>query len=419
MTLVVHHPAIRQRIRPRYTRAEIDGLLHFLAEQGTLRFAPLPTGLFSAAAPSSAVVTGGYNNVWVRDNIYIALAHTIGGQHAVAIGVLQGITRFYARHRARLEAIADGRVDPGQIMQRPHVRFDGLTLDELAQQWAHAQNDALGYFLWACCREALAGRLQPDFSLLSLFVRYFAAIRYWQDEDSGHWEERRKISASSIGVVVAALRAFRQLAGADESHVDELIASGERALQAILPAECVQPDPLKYRRTDAALLFLAWPLQVAEPGMAERIVADVSDNLMGEYGIRRYLGDSYWTADYTDKLPAEIRTSDFSEHQESRDALGRPGEEAQWCTFDPIVSIIAGRRYRRTGDAADRDRQVHHLNRALGQLTAPDYPGGELRCPEAYYLRHGRYVPNDHVPLLWTQANLWMALQEMREVADQ
>ena len=40
---------------------------------------------------------------------------------------------------------------------------------------------------------------------------YFQAIRYWQDEDSGHWEERRKIEASSIGAVVAGLRELRLL----------------------------------------------------------------------------------------------------------------------------------------------------------------------------------------------------------------
>lgn len=50
-------------------------------------------------------------------------------------------------------------------------------------------------------------------------------------------------------------------------------------------------------------------------------------------------------------------------------------------------------------------------------MTGPECPQGELRCPEAYYLEHGRYVPNDHVPLLWTQANLRLALLAMRQSA--
>jgi phosphorylase kinase alpha/beta subunit len=427
MTTVIHHDAMRQRIRQRYSPPELDALTELLTDSGTLHFARLSTGLFPAAGANSAVIQGGYNNVWVRDNIYVALAHAGAGRHDVTRGILDALAGFYRGHRARLEAIVLGKVDPGAIMHRPHVRFDGQTLAELPTHWAHAQNDALGYFLWLYCREALTGRLQPDVQLLALFALYFAAIRYWQDEDSGHWEERRKIGASSVGAVVAGLRTLRRLlaqptppdcrfAGEQVTPdtLDALIEPGMRALAATLPAECVQPDPRKYRRYDAALLFLVYPLDVVEDVMAQQIVADVLAHLQGDYGIRRYLGDSYWTADYKDKLPPETRTIDVSEHQETRDALARPGEEAQWCVFDPIVSIIAGRRYRRTGEAADLDRQVHHFNRALGQLTGTDCPQGALRCPEAYYLEHGRYVPNDHVPLLWTQANLWLALLAMR-----
>jgi phosphorylase kinase alpha/beta subunit len=122
-------------------------------------------------------------------------------------------------------------------------------------------------------------------------------------------------------------------------------------------------------------------------------------------------------AAYKDKLAPEALTADVSEHQEERDALAKPGEEAQWCIFDPIISIIAGRRYLFTGDSIDLERQTRHLNRSLGQITGPGCPQGEMRCPEAYYLEHGSYVPNDHVPLLWTQANLWLALLAMEKSA--
>ncbi len=39
--------------------------------------------------------------------------------------------------------------------------------------------------------------------MLTLFPLCFEAIAYWQDEDSDHWEEDRKITASSIRVVIA------------------------------------------------------------------------------------------------------------------------------------------------------------------------------------------------------------------------
>ena len=44
-----------------------------------------------------------------------------------------------------------------------------------------------------------------------LIARYFQKIQYWKDEDSGHWEELRKVAASSIGVATAGLREFRSL----------------------------------------------------------------------------------------------------------------------------------------------------------------------------------------------------------------
>jgi len=43
------------------------------------------------------------------------------------------------------------------------------------------------------------GALQPEqLEILGLFPLFFQAVRYWEDEDSGHWEEARKIEASSI-----------------------------------------------------------------------------------------------------------------------------------------------------------------------------------------------------------------------------
>ena len=112
---------------------------------------------------------------------------------------------------------------------------------------------------------AASGALKPDanaVSVLTRFVRYFAAIRFWQDEDSGHWEEQRKVSASSIGTVVAGLEAFADLL---------------RQRDAILPGECAQLVGSKNRRYDAALLFLLFPLGViTDETMADLVLHDVS-----------------------------------------------------------------------------------------------------------------------------------------------
>jgi phosphorylase kinase alpha/beta subunit len=426
-----HNKSIREKMKRQYNAEDVENLLALLHAHGTLTLTPLSTGLYPAAQldPKMAALSG-YGDVWVRDNVFVALANEVAGQSNAANTVIRRLAEFYSKYRIRFEAIVEGRADPCLPMNRPHVRFDGVNLIELPTQWPQAQNDALGYFLWLYCRLVRGGRISPDPDLLALFALYFAAIRYWEDEDSGHWEERRKVQASSIGAVLAGLRELRMLLtqsvtsifrfqgkAVTPNFLDLLIDAGTQALASILPAECVQPDPRKKRRYDAALLFLIFPLEIADDNMSQRIDNDVIHHLSGTCGIRRYLGDSYWTADYKDKVPAAQRTADVSERQDERDALASPGAEAQWCIFDPILSVIAGRRYLRTKDPADLTRQTHHLNRSLGQLTGPDCPQGEMLCPEAYYLEREHYIPNDHVPLLWTQANLWLALLTMKESA--
>jgi hypothetical protein len=429
---IIHHEQIRRRVRLRYALDDLDELLGFLQASGTLRFRPLATGLYPAADlhPEAAWQTG-YGSVWVRDNVFVAFALEAAGQVAEASAVAVALATFFLKHRRRFERIIDGQANPHFSMNRPHIRFDGAKLAEHPSEWAHAQNDALGYFLWLYCGLARQGRLTPDSGLLTLFVLYFESIRYWRDRDSGHWEEAHKVEASSIGVVVAGLRSLRELLAAGGvgalgrggravtlDRLDDLIRKGEEAMDAILPSESLGPPAKAARRHDAALLFLIQPLEVVNDDMARRITDDVVAQLQGDYGVRRYLGDSYWTADYKHKVPADQRTAEVSGGLAARDALARPGEEAQWSLFDPVLSIAAGRRYLRTGDPAELETQVRHFNRSLGQITGEDCPQGALRCPEAYYLERGRYVANDHVPLLWTQANLLMALLAMRRSAS-
>jgi phosphorylase kinase alpha/beta subunit len=399
-------------------------ILSFLEQQGAFRFPTLGTGLFSAAAFEGVDVDlTGYRSVWVRDNIHIAHGHLQWGETLKGTAALRSLMAFFLKHRHRFDIAIDVSSHLSDPMLRPHIRFDGERLAEVDEKWSHAQNDALGAFLWLFsryCQTAAPGTVTPDeFRLLAEFPRYFKAIQFWQDEDSGHWEEVRKVSASSIGVAVAGLKEFRQLMAANPrlgipvslAEIDELIEHGEQALAATLPAECVQTDPAKHRQFDAALLFLIYPFQVVSHDMADRIVANVTTHLMGEHGIRRYIGDSYWCADYKQKLAADQRTVDFSDNLADRDRLLEPGLEAQWCLFDPIVSIHFGLRHQRTGEADDRHRQVLHLQRSLNQLTQPGSSLTPYRCPESYYREQGQYVPNDICPLLWTQTNLKLALQ--------
>lgn len=438
-------------LKESYSKTDILEIQLFLRARKVFDFAPLENGLFAASSSEDARNTG-YNKVWVRDNIYIAYANFIIGEKTIAFQNVKGLLTFYNKHRFRFEAAIEQGRRPSSPMERPHVRFDGLAMEELDESWEHAQNDALGYLLWLACKLYTSVEMNQDepnletefLDLLILFPLYFHAIKFWEDEDSGHWEEAPKIEASSIGTVVASLKEFRtfklrhsnsNVQWRHKDHVitidflDQLIAHGESALAQILPWECIQPAEKK-RRFDASLLFLIFPLGVIADDIALQIIADIKDNLLGNIGIRRYLNDSFWCQDFQ-QLPREIQTSPHPDRtawlNEHNISLS-PGSEAQWCIFDPILSSIYGVQYQSSKrDPADLKWQFHHLNRSLRQITTKPFliPMGESdrpkeiieipadRCPELYYLMSKAYVPNVSTPLLWTQANLMVALEMM------
>ena len=414
---MVHNPTLRDLIAERYSAERLDSIATLLHDRGVFEFPAMANGLFAAVGQAQADgATAPYRYVWVRDNVYIAYAHYLNGATNAAAANVRGLAAYFLKHQSRFVDIIQRNASPVDPMNRPHVRFDGATLEEVPQKWAHAQNDALGYFLWLFCK-LVNDRLMPfdrdGLRLLQLFVEYFSAIEFWRDEDSGHWEEERKINASSIGVVVAALGEVARLHGLDGATLRRtasgLIDRGHAALAAILPAECVQPDPRKFRPADAASLFLVYPLSIVDRPMADRIVANVVRSLRREIGVCRYLRDSYWAPNYKDHFatPTE-RTKDFSDDMSARDALVKEGEEALWCVFDSVLSAIFARRYAERRETDDRALQDFYFSRCLGQITA------DFKCPEAYYLERSHWVPNDHAPLLWAQANLWTAVKELK-----
>jgi Glycosyl hydrolases family 15 len=441
----------------------LDAIEALLTGCGSLQFPALPNGLYAAVARTTAGnAYTGYANTWVRDTVQVAHAAWERGQVGRAAAAARSLLAWFEKQAPRFDAAIVGESDLDDPMQRPHIRFHGADLAELPQWWPHAQNDALGYALWFLSRAALSGLLPADAAAAAVlwrFPRYFQAIRYWQDRDSGHWEEARKLQCSSVGAVVAGLLAFRglcrsrpefaaagagagrssgphaslgaaaasgaggapRIAGAVPMSLDELLAAGRAHLAAVLPAESAgESDPALNRATDAALLFLVHPLRVVTAEMAARIADDVRATLLGPHGIRRYAGDSYWMADYKTLFDESTRTSGFDDVV-ARDRLLKPGTEAQWCLFDPVLSTIHGWRFLATRDPRDRELQAWHLHRALGQVTASGDVWGEGLCPEACYLEDSRdpsaWVPNDNTPLLWTEAALSSALLAARKTA--
>jgi GH15 family glucan-1,4-alpha-glucosidase len=432
-----------------YTSEALQAIDDLLAKKETLKITPLASGLFSAATTTEFSAVTNYHAVWVRDNVHVAYAHHVTHESEIAAAAARALARFFRSQASRFQAVIDDpRIKERETdaMWRPHIRFNGENSQELPEVWAHAQNDALGGFLWLYATLAIDGVIpwtEWDFDVVGFFVKYFQAIRYWEDEDSGHWEEGPKISASSIGVVVAGLRKLREWAikapelisnfellnpnywmtgPVNKLHevaqlgaaLDQLIESGNTALSQILPAECAQDDPEKNRRYDAALLFLIYPFDAVSDDNANDIVRDIRENLEGTIGIKRYPGDSFYCTDYERKV--DDPTRDYSQDIARRNKIFQPGdEEAQWCIFDSTLSVHFGRRFQRGRQPEDLARQTTYFNRALRQITRDDPPRCKaFQCAELYYLENGRLQTSKSVPLLWSQANLRTAFEFMR-----
>ena len=415
---------LRYLIAEEYTPESLARIRETLQAHGTHAILPVAHGLFAATATPAANSVSGYHHVWVRDNVLVANSFRWRGELALAVACMQGLSQFFSRQRPRfLDIIQDAsRKLKDDVQHRPHIRFAAQALGELPERWPHAQNDALGLALWFRFVLANSGALPltaADWETYELFPRYFEAIEYWQDRDSGAWEEGRAVRNSSVGAVVAGLEEMREYLRLPDrqkkeddvpappdtlASLEPLIAKGRARLDATLPFEA-PPE----RLADSALLSLIHPLRVVRELAAQDAILNlVQARLKGEIGIKRYAGDSYFCQDYDQWFSPGQMSSDFSERMAYRDALLQPNCEAQWCIFDPQLSIIYGERFLANPlDAESFRRQVYYFNRSLRQLT----PAGG--CPELYFLKNGEYVPNDHTPLLWTQANQALGLRLM------
>jgi GH15 family glucan-1,4-alpha-glucosidase len=417
-------------ITENYTSERLAKIREVAAAHGTYEIKPVAHGLYAASGSQTPDSVTGYQNVWVRDNIMVANSLRLRGLTKAAIDCMQGLTGFFEKQVPRFREIID---DPVRVLKedanrRPHIRFTADNLSELPQKWPHAQNDALGQALWFRMVMANSGVLAitpEEWKIYSLFPEYFEAIEYWHDNDSGAWEEGRKINNSSVGAVVAGLEELRKyltvadgrssagvasFSGAVLGKVEKLTASGWARLGETLPFEA-PPE----RLVDSALLNLIHPLGVVRSrSMQDAILKLVPARLKGEHGIKRYANDSYFCQDYDEWFAPSEMSSDFSDRNDFRDALLQPNCEAQWCIFDPVLSIIYGERYLAdSADVASYQKQVHYFNRSLSQVTAQGH------CPELYFLKQGRYVANAHTPLAWTQANQALALHLLEKSVKQ
>lgn len=295
-----------------------------------------------------ASVSDNYNYVWIRDVCYTVLPYlTLPNE------------RFSKAYHAMLDLFKryEWKIDihtvkkPIYPFEHIHARYSKLLM-EIHEEWGHAQNDAIGAFLWGIGEGVRNGknviRDTKDLEIVQKLVHYLECVQYWQEEDNGMWEENRELHASSVGACVAGLRSVKMLV-----HVkEELIQKGEEALRFLLPRES------ETKKTDLALLSLIYPYSVVSRENGMKILDDVTTRLERKYGCIRYEGDQY-----------------FNE-----------GREAEWCFGFPWLGLC----YLNLGIL---DKALEYADKT--NAIVPD----NWEVPELYV--GGTDVPNENRPLAW------------------
>jgi phosphorylase kinase alpha/beta subunit len=326
----------------------------------------MDSGLFLA---SKKDVSTGYDKSWLRDNFYETIAFEVIGDWKTVEKTYEAILAIFLKHEEKIDWAI--REKPTSSYQYIHARFDPETFDEFWEEWGNKQNDTIGCILFRI------GQLERHYNrsvlkshdyvrIVNKLVKYLESIEYWQDPDSGMWEEGEELHASSVGACVAGLKALRGLPGITVPF--DLIQKGEAALQELLPRES------RSKFVDLALLSLIWPYNVVSDEQRDQILANVEYHLRKNRGVIRYKGDHYYNKN-ADKF----------------------SEEAEWTFGLAWLSII----YQQLGNS-EKAREL------IKDLIADDTGQG---MPELYFSNSDEF--NENTPLGWSESLFIVALFEM------
>lgn len=401
--------------------AELDARI----EQVVLRRQHPITGLLPAS--TAHTIHGNYGDAWVRDCVYsiqcvwgLALAHRRHGgpgprafelEQRVLL-LMRGLLTAMLRQAEKVERFKDS-LDP---LNAIHAKFDTGSGDPVVADdgWGHLQLDATALFLLQVAQLTRSGlvvvRSAHERDFLQNLVYYVA--RAYRVADYGIWERGDKgnhglpeRNASSIGLVKAALEA---LDGIDlyGPHGDgscalviphDAIVRLRRALIGLLPRESASKEV-----DSACLAVIGYPAwAVDDPALVERTRAKIRAELGGAYGYKRFRRDGHQTV-----------VEDVSRLHYEREELAQFEHiECEWPLFHAYELI--------TACCEGRWAEARRWRRRLEQLSV-QVEGAEL-LPELYFVPEHALaaersnpgsqprLPNENVPLLWTQSLTWLA----------
>jgi len=326
------------------------------------------TGLFAASSKS---VSTGYDKSWLRDNFYECLAFAVLKDYETVRKTVRALLDIFLKHEYKIDHAIAKR--PEHKHEYIHARFHPETFDEFWEEWGNKQNDSIGAILF------LIGELEfskvrvldtpADFRIVQKLVRYLASLHYWEDPDSGMWEENEEVHSSSVGACVAGLFSIKRVHGI---HVPvELIRNGRLTLNRLLPRESTK------KFADLAQLSLIYPYHIVTPAQTREILRNVEYHLTKERGVIRYKGDYYYNKN-----------------------VDTHSEEAEWTFGFSWLAII----YHRLGD---KEKALFYEKKTLETVNEK----GEV--PELYFSNSPEY--NHNSPLGWSESLFIVALYELNK----
>lgn len=300
----------------------------------------------SQQLPNKLTIAGGgdYDKIWIRDNVYVALAFIEAGQAVEAAQILAGLCKFIAKYQQSW----DRDEYPAKDSELLHPRFT-TSGDEVAGHWGNKQHDAVGALLFGIGRlyeinqEYISGSMKE---LSQKLINYLEACRYWQDEDDGMWEDNPTLHSSSLAACIRGI----EMTGAFCDFDKQKHQLAKQNLERLLPRESSQ------HADDMALLSLIWPYGYK----LSNILESVESHLLRPRGVIRFIGDEY-------------------------EAGG--DSEPQWVMGIPWLGIAHF-------ELGDTEKAKHYLAETEKLYTANG-------LPESYMANNQACI---HTPLAWSHA---------------
>lgn len=326
------------------------------------------SGLFSASSKS---VGTGYEKSWLRDNFYECLAFVVINDWDTVSATYEALLQIFIKHEDKIDKAISQK--PTNSFEYIHARFNPQTFDEYWEEWGNKQNDSIGAILY------MIGQLEhhhhksildtgQKVRIVQKLIWYLEGIQYWQDQDSGMWEEDEEVHASSVGACLAGLKSLSRLPRLDVSR--DLIKKGEDALAALLPRESNR------KFVDLSLLSLIYPYDVVTTEQEKIILENVEYHLLRKKGVIRYKNDHYYN--------------------KNEDGYS---EEAEWTFGLSWLALI----YIKKGNKVKA--QVF-IDKMLDTQTNEG-------VPELFYSNSNAFNQNN--PLGWSESLFIVALHEMNQ----